>query len=322
MKYSKIIGVGSYLPEKVLTNADLEKIVNTDDKWIRERTGIEQRHVAEDGELCSDLAVAAASDAIKKAGVNVSDIGLIIVATSTPDKLFPSTACIVQQKLGVSQGAAFDIVAACSGFIYALSVADKYVSSGAVDSALVIGAETYSRILNWNDRNTCVLFGDGAGAVVLKADNKPGIIATDIASDGRYDDLLGVSWGASQGYDNLTDENRWFEMRGNEVFKHAVKTLAKMIVDTLENNGYSKDTPYWLVPHQANIRIIQSTAKKVGLDPARVIITVGKHANTSAASIPLALDAGLTDGRIKENELVILEAFGGGLTWGSALVKF
>lgn len=319
--YSIISGVGTYLPQNIVTNADLERQVQTSDAWIRERTGIRQRHIAADNELCSDLATHAAREALHSAGLTVDQLDMIIVATSTPDQVFPSTACSVQRKLGAHGGPAFDISAACSGFIYALSIADQFVRSAQVRNALVIGAETYSRILDWNDRATCVLFGDGAGAVVLQQNNAPGIYSTHIHSDGQYQDLLGVPWGVSCGFDRPGEISPYVAMRGNEVFKVAVKTLAGAIDKTLNANGLTRDDHFWLVPHQANIRIIEATAKRIGLDPARVIVTVDKHANTSAASIPLALFEGISDGRIRSGDLVMMEAFGGGFTWGSALVR-
>lgn len=321
MIYSKITGTGAYLPEKILTNKQLEEMVDTNDQWIRERTGIEQRHISADGELCSDLGSSAAKQALENAGVDVSEIDLIVVATSTPDRMFPSTACIIQKKLG-AKCPAFDITAACSGFVYALSIGDSYIRSGAAKNVLVIGAETYSRILNWNDRNTCILFGDGAGCVLLQASKEAGILSVNIDADGEYEDLLGIPWGVSQGYDALTDDSKWFDMKGNEVFKHAVKTLSRIALDILEENGFDPaTTDYWLVPHQANIRILRSTAKKMKLDESKVIVTVDKHANTSAASIPLALHGALESQKIKSGDLAVLEAFGGGLTWGAALVK-
>ncbi|THB70441.1 MAG: ketoacyl-ACP synthase III [Gammaproteobacteria bacterium] len=321
MIYSKISGTGAYLPEKILTNADLEKIVNTNDQWVRERTGIEQRHISADDELCSDLGSKAAQQAIDNAGISVADIELIVVATSTPDRMFPSTACIIQSKLG-AKCPAFDITAACSGFVYALSIADNYVRAGVAKNVLIIGAETYSRILNWKDRNTCVLFGDGAGAVVLKASDEPGVMSVNIGADGDHQDLLGIPWGVSQGYDALTEGSKWFDMKGNEVFKHAVKTMSAIALEVLQENGFDPHaTDYWLIPHQANIRILKSTAKKMKLDQSKVIVSVDKHANTSAASIPLAMHGALETGKIKSGDLAVLEAFGGGLTWGAALVR-
>lgn len=319
--YSKITGIGSYLPENVVTNADLEQRVQTTDTWIRERTGIQQRHIAADNELCSDLATNAAKEALKNANLAADQVDMVIVATSTPDQVFPSTACSVQRKLGAHGGPAFDVSAACSGFIYALSIADQFIRSGQARNALIIGAETYSRILDWDDRTTCVLFGDGAGAVVLQPSDAPGIYSTHIHADGKHQDLLGVPWGVSRGFDSMDDFSPYVTMKGNEVFKVAVKTLSGIIDYTLSANGMSRDDHFWLVPHQANIRIIEATAKRIGLDPAQVVITVDKHANTSAASIPLALNAGVSDGRIKPGELVVMEAFGGGFTWGSALIR-
>lgn len=320
-RYSVISGIGTYLPQRVVTNADLEQRVQTSDTWIRERTGIRQRHIADENELCSDLATHAAKAALANAELKADQIEMIILATSTPDQVFPSTACSVQRKLGIHGAPAFDVSAACSGFVYALSIADQFIRSGQVKNAMVIGAETYSRILDWNDRSTCVLFGDGAGAVILQESNAPGIYSTHIYSDGQYQDLLGVPWGVSAGFDQQEQKSPYVQMRGNEVFKVAVKTLSSVITETLRANDLSAKEHFWLVPHQANLRIIDATAKRIGLDPAQVIVTVDKHANTSAASIPLALYEGVSDGRIKSGDLVMMEAFGGGFTWGSALLR-
>lgn len=316
--YSRIIGTGSYLPAKVLSNLDLEKLVETTDAWIVERTGIRQRHVADEGELTSDLALRAAEKAIEAAGIDVSEIDLIVVATTTPDRIFPSTACALQAKLGIENGCpAFDVQAVCSGFVYALTVANQFIKSGQVRHALVVGAETLSRITDWSDRSNCILWGDGAGAVVLKAATEPGIISTHIHADGRYQDLLFVDGGVS-----LKKEGEcYMRMSGNAVFKMAVKTLDAIVDETLEANGLTKTDIDWLVPHQANIRIIQATAKKLGMGMENVVVTVDRHGNTSAASIPLAFDTAVRDGRIKSGELVLLEAFGGGFTWGSVLLK-
>jgi 3-oxoacyl-[acyl-carrier-protein] synthase-3 len=316
--YSRILGTGSYLPEKILTNKDIEDIVDTTDAWIVERTGIRQRHVVTEGETCSDLAVAAALAAMESAGVAPGEIDLIILATTTPDQIFPSTACLIQPRLGIHNVPAFDIQAVCTGFVYALSVADKFIRTGSAKRALVIGAETMSRILDWQDRNTCVLFADGAGAVVLGADDEPGIISTHISADGAYKDLLQVPKGIGRG----GCEDPYLEMRGNEVFRWAVNTLGRIVEETLEANGMDKSHIDWLVPHQANIRIIQATARKLDLPMEQVVVTVAEHGNTSAASIPLALDTAVRDGRIKRGETFIMEAFGGGFTWGSALVRY
>lgn len=323
MKYSKITGTGGYLPEKVLTNADLEKIVDTSDQWIQDRTGITQRHIAVEGETTCDLAEKAAREAINAAGRRPQDIDLIIVATTTPDKIFPSTACLLQKRLEISHGAAaFDIQAVCSGFIYAVSVADKFIKTGSAKRVLVVGAETLSRILNWEDRTTCVLFGDGAGAVVLEASNEPGILSTHLHADGQHERLLHVPFGVSQGYEQVQAGHAFMEMQGNEVFKMAVRTLGRIVDETLRANNMTKSDIDWLVPHQANIRIISATAKKLNMPMDKVIVTVQNHGNTSAASVPLALDVAVRDGRVRSNDTVLLEAFGGGFTWGSVLLKF
>ncbi|MCK9532063.1 MAG: ketoacyl-ACP synthase III [Gammaproteobacteria bacterium] len=316
MKYSRIIGTGGYLPEKILTNQDLERMVDTTDQWIRERTGITQRHIAAEDQTTSDLAEQAARRAMEAANLGPADIDLVIVATTTPDRVFPSTACLLQHRLGISGGAAFDIQAVCTGFVYALGVADKFIRTGAARRALVVGAETLSRIVDWTDRGTCVLFGDGAGAVVIEASDEPGILSTHLHADGQYNELLNVPGGVSQPGRNF------IEMRGNEVFKVAVNTLGRIVDETLEANGLEKSDIDWLVPHQANTRIIAATAKKLGMSMERVVLTVGNHGNTSAASVPLALDVAVRDGRIRRGETILLEAFGGGFTWGSALIKY
>ena len=323
MIYSRIIGTGGYLPKTVLTNADLERMVNTSDSWIRERTGISERRIAADDQRCSDLALEACRPALEAAGVTAADIDMVVVGTCTPDQVFPSTACVVQHALGVRPGGvAMDVSAACSGFIYALDVADRYIRTGGARRALVIGAETMSRILNWEDRGTCVLFGDGAGAVVLEAAEEPGIYATHLHADGQYENLLTVPWGVSQGFEAITPESTKLAMRGNEVFKVAVRTLGRLVDEALEASGMERTDIDWLVPHQANIRIIQATARKLDLPMDRVIQTVAHHGNTSSASIPLALDVGIRDGRIKRGQVLLLEAFGGGFTWGSALIRY
>lgn len=322
MKYSRIIGTGSFLPDKILTNHDLEKIVDTDDQWIQDRTGIKERHIAGDNETTCDLAEKAARNAIESAGIDISEIDLIIVATTTPDRIFPSTACLVQQRLGIHGCAAFDVQAVCTGFVYAVSIADKFIRTNSAKCALIIGAETLSRILDWTDRTTCVLFGDGAGAVILKADDEPGILSTHIHADGEYESLLTVPAGISQNYDLLKEGKAFVQMKGNEVFKMAVNTLGRIVDETLEANNMKKTDIDWLIPHQANIRIIQATAKKLKMSLDRVIITVDKHGNTSAASIPLALDFAARKGCIKRGETLLMEAFGGGFTWGSVLVKY
>ena len=306
--YSRIIGTGSYLPQKVLTNKDLESLVDTTDEWIVERTGIKQRHIASENEITSSMAINASIDAIKSSGLSEKDIDLVIVATTTPDQIFPSTACIVQNKLNII-APAFDIQAACTGFIYAMSVADNYIRNGMSKNTLIIGSEKYSNILDWKDRSTCVLFGDGAGAVVLSADSKEGIISSHIHADGQYNDLLSV-------------EGNHIKMKGNEVFKVAVNTLSKLVDETLDKNNMDKSSIDWLVPHQANLRIIKAAAKKLSLPLEQVVVTVDDHANTSAASIPLALNEAVKDGRIKEDQVLLLEAFGSGFTWGSVLLRY
>jgi 3-oxoacyl-[acyl-carrier-protein] synthase-3 len=318
MQYSRIVGTGSYLPERVVTNADLEALVDTTDAWIRERTGIEKRHMVRDGETCCDLAEAAARRALEAAGVAASELDMIVVATTTPDQFFPSTACLLQQRLGVHGCPAFDLQAVCTGFIYAVSVADKFIRTGSARRVLVVGAETLSRVLDWTDRGTCVLFGDGAGAVVLEAADEPGIVSTHLHADGAYKDLLQIPGGLGNG-----DRTRAFmEMKGNEVFRVAVTTLGRIVDETLEANGLNKSDIDWLIPHQANIRIIQATARKLDLPMERVVVTVAEHGNTSAASIPLAFDQAVRDGRIRRGELLLMEAFGGGFTWGSVLVRY
>ena len=306
--YSKIISTGGYLPKKILTNKDLEKKVDTTHEWILERTGIEQRHIADDKESTSSMATKAAEDALKNSNLKSDDIDLIIVATTTPDQIFPSTACIVQNNLNIN-APAFDIQAACTGFIYALSVADNYIRTGFSKNILVIGAEKYSNLLDWSDRSTCVLFGDGAGAAILSANKDKGIISSLIHADGQYNDLLSV-------------EKNHIKMKGNEVFKVAVNTLSNLVDETLTKNNLDKTDIDWLVPHQANLRIIKATAKKLSMPLERVVVTVNKHANTSAASIPLALNEAVRDGRIKEDQVILLEAFGSGFTWGSVLLRY
>lgn len=318
MSHARIIGTGGYLPEYVLTNEELETRVETTSEWILERTGIRERHIAAEGELTSDLALKAAERAIEAAGIVADEIGLIVVATTTPDRVFPSTACKLQAKLGIVNGCpAFDVQAVCSGFVYAVSVADQFIRSGQVKTALVVGAETLSRITDWNDRGNCILWGDGAGAVVLQASEQPGIINTHLHADGRHEQLLYVDGGVSM----KTEGASYMRMAGNAVFKMAVKTLDAIVDETLAANGLAKSDIDWLVPHQANIRIIQATAKKLGMSMDNVVVTVDRHGNTSAASVPLALDTAVREGRIKAGQLVLMEAFGGGFTWGSVLVR-
>jgi 3-oxoacyl-[acyl-carrier-protein] synthase-3 len=322
MTFARIVGTGSYLPEKILTNDDISKFVDTSDEWIRERTGIRQRHVAAEGQTTSDLGVEAARRALASAGVDVSEIDLLVVGTTTPDLIFPSTACLIQHRLGANGCAAFDVNAACSGFIYALGVADKFIRSGAAKTALVIGAETLTRMLDWSDRGTCVLFADGAGAVVLKADAETGILSTHLHADGGYRHLLHNPVGVSVGF-KPEEKNAGVRvmMTGNEVFKVAVKTLDAVVEETLEANQLDKSQLDWLIPHQANLRIIEATARRLAMPMDRVIVTVDRHGNTSSASVPLALDEGVQSGRIKRGDLVLMEAFGGGFTWGSALLR-
>ena len=320
---SRVIGCGSYLPQRIVTNSALAAEIDTSDEWIVERTGIRQRHVAADGELTSDLATAAARSALARAGVDAREIDLIIVATTTPDDTFPATATQVQAKLGLDGGAAFDVQAVCSGFIYALTVADSMLRAGHGKTALVIGAETFSRLLDWEDRTTCVLFGDGAGAVVLRAEpagdirTDRGVLASKIHSDGRYRDMLYVDGGVSS-----TRTVGHVRMKGREVFRHAVENLASVVQEVLDLAGFAPSDVDWVVPHQANRRILEATAKKLHLPMERVVLTVDRHANTSAASVPLALDVAVSDGRIKPGDLLMLEAMGGGFTWGGALVRW
>ncbi len=318
--YSRITGTGSYLPEKILTNKDLEAIVDTSDEWIRERTGIRERHVAAPTETTCDLAEQAARCALDAAGKHPDDVDLIIIATTTPDKVFPSTACLLQARLGIRGCTAFDLQAVCTGFVYAVGVADKFIKSGTHKCALVIGAETISRLLDWTDRTTCVLFGDGAGAVVLEADDEPGILSTHLHADGQYEKLLHVPAGISTGFAEIQAESAFIQMKGNEVFRMAVNTLGRIVDETLAANDMQKEDIDWLVPHQANVRIIQATAKKLKMDMDHVVVTVAEHGNTSAASVPLALDTAVRRGDIKPGETVMMEAFGGGFTWGSVLV--
>lgn len=320
--YSRIAGTGSYLPEKILTNADLAKIVDTNDEWIRGRTGIRQRHVAADHQSTTDLAEYAARRAMDAAGVSAADIDLICVGTTTPDLIFPNIGTLLQARLGVRGCPAFSLEAACSGFVYALGVADKFVRLGDARCALVVGAETITRIVDWTDRGTCVLFADGAGAVILTASSEPGIISTQLHSDGRYKDLLFCPNGVSRGLRAHPEDKSGVQMKGNEVYKVAVNTLGNLVTETLKANGIAKEQLDWLIPHQANLRIIEAIAKRLELPMERVIVTIGEHGNTSAASVPLALDTGIRDGRVRRGQLMLLEAFGGGFTWGSALIRF
>jgi 3-oxoacyl-[acyl-carrier-protein] synthase-3 len=320
--YSRIAGTGSYLPEKILTNAELEKLVETSDEWIRSRTGISQRHIAADTETTTDLAEIASQRAIADAGVSASDIDLIVVGTTTPDLVFPNVGTLLQDRLGIHGCPAFSVEAACTGFVYALSVADKFVKLGESKCALVVGAETLTRIVDWTDRGTCVLFGDGAGAVILKPAEEPGILSTRLHSDGKYKDLLLYPDGVSKGFDLTRAGKAGIQMKGNEVYKVAVNTLGALVTETLNAHGIAKAQLDWLIPHQANIRIIEAMAKRLELPMDKVIVTIGTQGNTSAASVPLALDTGIRDGRVKRGQLLLLEAFGGGFTWVSALIRY
>lgn len=319
--FSRVIGTGSYLPEKILTNHDLEKMVDTSDEWITERTGIKKRHIV-DGETTCDLAEQAAIRAIEASGIDKTDIDLIVIATTTPDKVFPSTACLLQQRLDIHGCAAFDVQAVCTGFIYAMGVADNFIKAGSAKCALVIGAESISKIIDWTDRNTCVLFGDGAGAVILQASEDPGILSTHLHADGQYEELLHVPAGISHDQERLFKGEAHLCMRGAEVFKMAVTTLGRIVDETLAANNMEKSDVDWLVPHQANIRIIKATAKKLHMNMDHVVVTVDEQGNTSAASVPLAFDTAVREGKIKKGETVLMEAFGGGFTWGSVLLKY
>jgi len=322
MTYARFAGIGSYLPEKVLTNKDLEKIMDTSDEWIRERTGIKRRHIAADDETTSSLGLEAAKRAMRDAGVGPEDIDLIIVGTTTPDQIFPSTACLIQHQLGIKGCAAFDIQAVCSGFVYALDVANRFLQTGGATTALVIGAETLSRIVNWEDRGTAVLFGDGAGCVVLQASDEPGILSSHSHADGQYADLLQVRCGISVGYEEAKSGGAFIEMNGNAVFKRAVATFDKIAREAVADLDGGLSGIDWFIPHQANMRIIKAAAKKLKMPMERVIATVDEHANTSSASIPLALDHAVQEGNIKRGDTLLFAAFGGGFTWGSILVKY
>ena len=317
--FSKIAGTGGYLPAKVLANRELERMVDTTDEWIYTRTGIRQRHIAAEGEHTSDLALHASRRALEAAGISPAQIDLIVVATTTPDMVFPSTACLLQSKLGARNCPAFDVQAVCSGFVYATAVADQFLRSGQVRHALVVGAEVYSRILDWNDRATCVLFGDGAGAVVLRQSDAPGILSSHLHADGSYSGMLSVPGSVSGG---KVSGRPLLQMDGGGVFKFAVRALDEVVDEALAANRMQKSDIDWLIPHQANIRIIQASAKKLGLSMEKVVVTVDRHANTSAASIPLALDEAVRDGRVRPGQNVLLEAVGGGFTWGAVLIKW
>jgi len=316
---AKITGTGSYLPEKVVTNKDFESTLETTDEWIYSRTGIKQRHVIDEKESVSGMAEIASNNALEAAGLDASEIDLIIVATSSSDRVFPSTACILQNRLGANGGAAFDVQAACSGFIYALGIATQFIKAGGAKKALVVGSEANSRILDYSDRSSCVIFGDGAGAVVVEASEEPGILSTHMNADGQYQDLLYVNNPIKD--QKQEGDQAFMTMHGNDVYKVAVKTLSRVVDETLEANNMDKSDVDWLIPHQANIRIISSVAKKLNMPMEKVVLTIENQANTSAASVPLALDQAVRDGRIKKGEIVLMEAFGGGFVWGSALVK-
>lgn len=324
MIYSRIIGTGSALPEKTVTNKDLEKIMDTSDSWIRERTGIRERRIVGAGETTASLAEEACRKALEAADVDPAEIDLLVLGTTTPDLIFPSSACLIQKKLGLPDCGAMDVNAACSGFIYAMSIADKFIRTGDAKKVLVCGSETLTEMVNWNKRETAVLFGDGAGAVVLEASEEAGILSTHIHANGDYADLLGTDVGVSRGFAGLAanDGRVELQMKGNEVFKVAVRTLGRIVDETLEHNNMDKSELDWLIPHQANLRIIAATARKLEMSIDQVVITVDRHGNTSAASVPLALDEAIRDGRIKRGEVLLLEAFGGGFTWGSALIRY
>ncbi|HEX4299391.1 MAG TPA: beta-ketoacyl-ACP synthase III [Gammaproteobacteria bacterium] len=320
--YARIAGTGRCLPDRVLTNADLEKMVETTDEWIKSRTGIERRHIVADDETNLDLCERASLKAMEMAGVTAKDIDLVIVGTTTPDQVFPNMGCLLQRRLGIQGPMAFSLEAACTGFIYALTIAEKFVKTGTSKRALVVGAETLSRMVDWKDRNTCVLFGDGAGAVVLEAAEQPGILSTHMHADGQYADLLYFPSGVSKKPEDFHARRDYIQMKGNEVFKVAVTKLGEVANEALAANGVKGEELDWLIPHQANLRIIEGTARKLKLPMERVILTVQDHGNTSSASVPMALDVAVRDGRIKRGQLLLLEAFGGGFTWGAALLRF
>jgi 3-oxoacyl-[acyl-carrier-protein] synthase-3 len=322
VKYSRIVATGSYLPERVLTNAELEKMVDTNDEWIRERTGIRERHIVADGESTCDLAERAARAALETADLDPASVDLIVVGTTTPDKIYPATACRLQARLGSRGCTAFDVQAVCTGFIYALGGRRIIKKCGDAKRVLVVGADTHSRLLDWSDRQTCILFGDGAGAVVLEPSDEPGIYSTHLHADGTFEDLLYVEGGVPRGNGVIAEGNAYTKMRGNEVFKMAVRTLRRIVDEALVANDMSASDIDWLIPHQANIRIIEATARKLDMPEDRVIVTIGEHGNTSAASVPLALDVAVRDGRVQRGHKLLLEAFGGGFTWGSAVVKY
>ena len=322
MIYPRIAGTGSSLPDRIVTNSELARSVETSDTWIRERTGIRQRHIVDEAESTCDLAERATRRALESAQVDPSALDLIVVGTTTPDRIYPSTACRLQARLGAGGCTAFDVQAVCTGFIYALGIAEKFFRAGSVRRALVVGADTHSRLLDWSDRGTCVLFGDGAGAVVLEASESPGVMSTHLHADGSYEPLLYVDGGTPRGAGRIADGGAYTKMQGNEVFKVAVRTLHRIVDETLAANGMEKSDVDWLIPHQANIRIIEATARKLRMPMDKVIVTLAEQGNTSAASVPLALDSAVRDGRVQRGHLLLLEAFGGGFTWGSALIRY
>jgi 3-oxoacyl-[acyl-carrier-protein] synthase-3 len=317
-RYARVLGTGSHLPAKIVTNHDLERMVDTSDAWIRERTGIVRRHVVGDHETCVDLAEPACRRALEAAALDASDIDLIVLATSTPDQTFPSSACLLQNRLDIHGCPAFDVSAACAGFVYAFDVAERFVRTGGAQRALVVGSEAMSRIIDWTERGTCVLFGDGAGAIILGAADEPGVLSSHLHADGAFRELLQVPGGIGNGWRG----SPYMEMKGNEVFRFAVTTLSRIVDETLAANGMQRSDLDWLVPHQANHRIIRAIARKLGMHSEQVVITVAEHGNTSAASIPLAFDQAVRDGRIQRGQTVLMEAFGGGFTWGSALLRY
>ena len=321
MTHSKIVGTGRYLPENILTNFDLEKMVDTNDEWIRTRTGVERRHCVAPDQTTSDMCVEAAKVAIEDAGIEPSDIDMVVIGTTSPDLIFPNAATLVQHRLGIPACPCIATEEACTSFIYGLSIADKFVKVGEAKCVLVIGAECITKLVDWSDRNTCVLFGDGAGAVIIKPSDEPGIIATHLGADGQYKDLLYYPVGASKDLHKAGTDEASIMMTGNEVFKVAVKTLGNVATEVLAKAGVEQSEVDWLIPHQANIRIIQATAKRLNLPMEKVIVTVQDHGNTSAASVPMALDVGIRDGRVKKGQMVLMEAFGGGFTWGSILMR-
>jgi 3-oxoacyl-[acyl-carrier-protein] synthase-3 len=316
--FARVLGTGGYLPEHLLTNSDLERLVDTKDVWVRERTGIQKRYIVGPGETTSNLAEHASRRALEAAGIDKDEIDFVVLGTTTPDLIYPATACRLQARLGISGCPAFDVQAVCTGFLYALSIADQFIRTGAAHCALVVGADASSKILDWTDRGTCVLFGDGAGAVILGASEAPGILSTHLHADGRYEHLLYVDGGIFHG----SDHPAYVRMQGSEVFKIAVRTLGRIVDETLAANDMDRCDVDWLVPHQANIRIINATAKMLGIPMERVVLTIAEHGNTSAASVPLAMDVAIRDGRITRGDTLLLEAFGGGFTWGSALMKY